>query len=85
MARISATSLRGEFGDQFVLDHQAGALDVEDPELLGAAGLAVVAVERVPRLCVDGRDPALEVAAHASGETAVVSVSLDRQVGHGQF
>ena len=52
-------------------DHQASAVDVEDPELL--YGLGVVAVERVLFAFgyVDGRDPAREVAVDASGEVEI--------------
>ena len=48
MARISATSWRGEAGEPIRLDHQAGAVHIEDPELLGETRFAVVAVERAP-------------------------------------
>ncbi|HEY8201709.1 MAG TPA: hypothetical protein VII47_10175 [Actinomycetota bacterium] len=85
MARISATSFPGGGRRPVRLDHQTSAVDVEDPELLAATRLTVVAGERVPRFRVDGRDPALEVATHAAGEAAVVSLSLDGQVGYGQF
>lgn len=82
MVRSSATSSRGEPSDRSAAIIRRGAFDVEDPELLGVAGTRV-AVERIPRYRVEGRDPALEVAADASGEAAVVSLSLDREVGHG--
>src|SRR3990170_3444285 len=58
-------------------DHQAGAFDVEDPELLGVAGTRV-AVERVPRFRVDGRDPAHEVPVGASHEEPVVPLAFER-------
>src|SRR3990170_6580221 len=65
-------------------DHQTGAFDVEDPELLRVAGTRV-AVERVPRFRVDGRDPALEARVGASYEEPVVRFALERQgLRHGQ-
>ena len=60
--------LRGRVRGLFRRDHQAGALDVEDPELLAVAGLRCSRRTRpLVRLC-RWRDPALEVAVDASGE-----------------
>src|SRR6185503_16117794 len=77
--------LRGRTGRLFAGNQEAGPFNVEDPELLDVAGTRV-AVVRIPTFGrIEGRDPALELAFNAPGESEIVSLASDRKVGHGPF
>jgi hypothetical protein len=85
MARISATSSRGEAGDQFAsITRRVPSTSRIQNSLFGQARRCSHRTRPLPG-CVDWRDPALQDPVDASGEAALVSFVFDRQVGHGQF